>query len=231
MRPVPAWFLELCRPGVWGLARALFRIRFHGVEHVPPVGPVVLAPNHVSFMDPVLVTIPIHRPLHYMALEPFFRVRGLGGLIRWCRAFPVREEEGDGQAAQVALRVLRRGEPLVIFPEGGRSRDGALQPFRTGAFRLALAARAPVVPVTIAGAFEAWPPRRRLPRPGRIAVTYHRPLTAADLPPSTGRRAYPTVMAELARQRIESALGRPTAGTSSEARGYRPSSDRPPAPS
>jgi 1-acyl-sn-glycerol-3-phosphate acyltransferase len=230
VRPVPFWFLEICRPGVWGLARALFRIRFHGVEHVPLTGAVVLVPNHVSYMDPVLATIPIHRPLHYMALEPFFRMPGLGILIRWCRAFPVRVDEA-GQAARAALRLLHRGEPLLIFPEGGRSPDGTLQRFRAGAFRLALAARAPVVPVTIAGAFEAWPPRYRLPRPRRIAVTYHRALTVADLPASADRKAHPALLAELARQRIASALDPPTGGTSSGTRGCRASSDRPPAPS
>jgi 1-acyl-sn-glycerol-3-phosphate acyltransferase len=118
-------------------------------------------------MDPVPITIPIHRPLHYMTLEPFFRVPFLGALIRWCRAFPVREDEADRQAVRTAIRLLRAGEALGIFPEGGRTPDGRLQPFRPGAFRLALQMEAPIVPVTIQGAFEAWPVGRRLPRLGR----------------------------------------------------------------
>ncbi len=142
MRSAPFWFLEACRPPVRGLARLLLRARFVGVHHVPATGGVVIAPNHVSFMDPVLVTIPVRRPLYYMALEPYFRVRGLGPLIRWCRAFPVRED-GDAGAARTAMRLLSSGEALVIFPEGGRSTDGALEGFRAGAFRLALAARVP----------------------------------------------------------------------------------------
>ena len=167
---------------MWAAARGLFRIRFEGVEHVPRGGPVVITPNHVSFMDPILVTIPIRRTLHYMALEPFFRIRGLGALMRWARAFPIQEGEPDNPAVRRALRVLRQGEPLVIFPEGGRSPDGRLQAFRPGAFRLALATGAPVVPVTIAGAFEAWPAQRRLPRPGRIVITYHAPLDGIGPP-------------------------------------------------
>ena len=206
MSPAPFWFLELCRPAVWGLARLLFRIRFRGTEYVPPSGPMVIAPNHVSFMDPILVTIPIRRPLHYMALEPFFHVRGLGALMRWCRAFPVRETEADGPAVRAALRLLHAGEPLVIFPEGGRSLDGRLQPFRSGTFRIALAAKAPVVPVTIAGGFEAWPAHRRLPRRGRITITYHPPLTSADLPATADRKAQPALLADLVRQRIAEAL-------------------------
>lgn len=206
MRPAPFWILEACRPGVRALARALLRIRFDGAEHVPRTGPAVIAPNHVSFMDPVLVTIPIHRVLHYMALEPFFRVPGLGALMRWCRAFPVQEGEPDRAAVRTALRLLRQGEALVIFPEGGRSQDGRLRPFRLGAFRLALAAGAPVVPVTIAGAFEAWPPTRRLPRPGRVRITYHAPVDGSALPPSADRRTQPELLMALVRERIAGAL-------------------------
>jgi len=191
---------------VWAAARGLFRIRFEGVEHVPRTGPVVITPNHVSFMDPILVTIPVRRALHYMALEPFFRVRGLGTLMRWARAFPIQEGEPDNLAVRRALRVLRQGEALVIFPEGGRSPDGQLQPFRPGAFRLALATGAPVVPVTIVGAFEAWPAGRRLPRPGRIAITYHAPLDGSALPPDADRKARPELLMALARERIASAL-------------------------
>lgn len=206
MRHVPRWFLEVCRPVFWLATRALFRIRFEGVEHVPLAGPVLITPNHVSYMDPVLITIPIHRPLYYMTLEPFFRVRGFGRLIRWARAFPVREDGADGQAVRTAMRLLRAGEPLVIFPEGGRSPNGRPREFRPGAFRIALGAEAPVVPVTIAGAFDAWPAQRRLPRPARIRITYHPPLTRKDLPPNADRKTLPRLMAELVRQRIAAAL-------------------------
>ncbi|HWC01264.1 MAG TPA: lysophospholipid acyltransferase family protein [Methylomirabilota bacterium] len=206
MRPVPFWLLEALRPGVWTAARGIFRIRFEGVERVPRTGPVVITPNHTSFMDPILVTIPVRRALHYMALEPFFRVRGLGTLMRWARAFPIQEGEPDSPAVRRALRILRQGEPLVIFPEGGRSRDGRLQPFRPGAFRLALAAGAPVIPVTIVGAFEAWPPRRRLPRPGRVTITYHAPLDDSALPSGANRKERPELLMALVRDRIASEL-------------------------
>lgn len=206
MGHAPGWLLEACRPPLWLLARLYLRLRFVGVEHVPTRGAVLITPNHVSYMDPVLVSLPIHRPLHYLALEPFFRVPGLGPLIRWCRAWPVREGEPNAEAARTALRVLRAGEALVIFPEGGRSRDGRLQPFFPGAFRLALAAGAPVVPVSIAGAHASWPPSRRWPRPGRVCITYHPALTARELPAGVPRAQQAALLAELARERIASAL-------------------------
>jgi 1-acyl-sn-glycerol-3-phosphate acyltransferase len=189
------------------LARALFRIRFAGAEHIPTTGGVVITPNHVSYLDPILISIPMRRPLHYLALEPFFRVPVLGALMRWHRAVPIHEGEVNEEATRAAFRLLRAGEPLVIFPEGGRSRDGWPEAFRPGAFRLALAARVPVLPVTIAGGFEVWPAGRRLPRPGRITVTYHPPVTAKDLPADAPRRAQPGLMADLVRARVEGALG------------------------
>ena len=183
-----------------------FRIRFEGVEHVPRAGPVVITPNHVSFMDPILVTIPIRRALHYMALEPFFRIRGLGAIMRWARAFPIQEGRArqprrppgaPGPPARGAARDLSRGRPVRRRPPPA---------FRPGAFRLALATGAPVVPVTIVGAFEAWPIGRRLPRPGRIAITYHAPLDGSALPPKADRKARPEILMALARERIASAL-------------------------
>lgn len=206
MPHAPLWFLDLCRPVLALVARLLFRIRFQGVEHVPPSGPVLITPNHVSFMDPVLVTLPLHRVLHYMTLERFFRVPVLGPLIRWSRAFPVRDDEADRRAARTAIRLLQAGEALVIFPEGGRSPDGRVQPFHPGAFRIALRTDAPVVPVTIAGGFETWSAHRRLPRPGRITITYHAPLTRKDLPPAADPKAQPELLAELVRRRIEETL-------------------------
>jgi 1-acyl-sn-glycerol-3-phosphate acyltransferase len=200
--------MRLSRPLVHALARLFFRIRFIGTEHVPAAGPVVLVANHVSYMDPVLLAIPIHRPLRYMTLEHFFRVPGFGALIRGCGAFPVRGAEADRQAVRTAIRILRAGEVLVIFPEGGRSRDGRLLPFQAGAFRIALQTDAPVVPATLAGAFAAWPPQRRLPRPGRITVTYHPPLSGKDLPADVERKAQPELLGELVRQRIQDALPR-----------------------
>lgn len=203
---MPPWFLDACRPGLHLTARALLGIRFAGAEHVPAEGPVVIAPNHVSYMDPVIISIPLRRVLHYMALEPFFRVRVLGGLMRWCRAFPVQDGEPDRGAVRTALRVLRNGEPLVIFPEGGRSPDGRLQPFRPGAFRLALATGAPVVPVTIRGAFESWPTGQRLPRTGRVTVTYHPAIDPSTLGAAADRRALPELLMALVRDRIAARL-------------------------
>jgi 1-acyl-sn-glycerol-3-phosphate acyltransferase len=168
--------LDVFRPAVWLSARLYFGIRFEGIEHIPTAGPLVIAPNHVTYADPPLVTIPIRRPVYYMAWSRLFAIPGLSWLIRRLRAFPVEIESADPKATREASRLLEAGEAVMIFPEAGRSKDGLLQPFRPGAFRLACARGAPVLPVTILGGTESWPPGRWLPRPGRVTIVYH-PLT------------------------------------------------------
>lgn len=162
------------------MARVYFGIRFEGVSHVPLQGPLIIVPNHVTYADPPLVSIPVPRPIYYMAWRRLFEVPGLGWLIRRFRAFPVEVEMADTKATREAVRLLRSGAAVMIFPEGGRSLDGRLQPFKPGAFRLACSLGVPVLPVTIVGGHEAWPPHRLLPRPGRITIIYHPPI----LPPA-----------------------------------------------
>jgi len=166
-------FLDVCRPGVRALARLYFGLRLEGTEHIPPAGPVVIVPNHQTYADPVLVTIPFRRRIYYMAWSRLFEIRGLNWMIRRLRAFPVEIESRDPRAAREAVRLLQAGAAVMIFPEGGRTLDGRIGRFKPGAFRLAVSVGAPVLPVTIAGGHEAWPPGRTLPRRGAVTITYH----------------------------------------------------------
>ncbi len=195
--------LDVFRPALWLGARAYFGVRFDGVQHIPASGPLLIVPNHVMFADPVLVSIPIRRPVYYMAWDALFRVPGFSWLIRRLRAFPVEIEAADPKATREAVRLLQAGEAVMIFPEGGRSLDGRLQRFRPGAFRLACSLGVPVLPVTIVGGHEAWPPGRMLPRPGRLGITYHPLITP---PPSDDVRAAARLMAAAVRRVVASAL-------------------------
>lgn len=181
-------FLDVCRPGVRALARLYFGLRLEGTEHIPQAGPLVIAPNHQTYVDPVLVTIPIRRRIHYMAWNQLFEVPGLSWAIRRLRAFPVQLESRDPGATREAVRLLRAGEALMIFPEGARSLDGQIGRFKLGAFRLAASLGVPVLPVTIAGGHASWPPGRPLPRPARMTVTYH-PLVYPDAGADTRQAA------------------------------------------
>src|SRR3990172_13183670 len=144
--------LELARPVVWGIARLYFRVRYEGVEHVPRTGPLLILANHVSYADPVLITIPIRRPIHYLPWARFFRIPLFGPLIRWLRAFPVNLDEPDPQAVRTIIRLLKVGAAVLVFPEGGRTPDGRVQPLKDGAVRLALRLQVPGCLVSIAGA-------------------------------------------------------------------------------
>jgi 1-acyl-sn-glycerol-3-phosphate acyltransferase len=197
--------LDACRPFVRAMSRAYFGLDLRGTEHVPGTGPLVITPNHQTFADPVLVTIPIRRRVYYMAWRRLFRVPVLGGAIRLLRAFPVDLDARDLSAVREARRLLVDEDAVVmIFPEGGRSVDGRLGRFHPGAFRLAASLGVPVLPVTIAGGHASWPPGRRLPRPGRIAITYHAPLTVDGV---ADPRAAARDLADRARAAIASALG------------------------
>jgi 1-acyl-sn-glycerol-3-phosphate acyltransferase len=171
--------LDLARPGVLRLCRAYFGLELRGTEHIPSSGPVVITPNHQTYADPPLVTIPVRYPVYYMAWSRLFRIPLFGWCIRRLRAFPVEIESSDARAAREAVRLLQAGHAVMIFPEGGRSADGRVGKFRLGAFRLAVSVGVPVLPVTIAGGHESWPPGRAVPRPGRITITYH-PLARPD---------------------------------------------------
>jgi 1-acyl-sn-glycerol-3-phosphate acyltransferase len=195
--------LDVIRPVIRLGARLYFGLRFEGVDHIPLTGPLIISPNHVTYADPPLVSLPVRRPVYYMAWNQLFQVPGLSWLIRRLRAFPVDIEAADPRATREAVRILTSGGAVMIFPEGGRSPDGRLQRFRPGAFRLACSLQVPVLPVTIIGGHEAWPPGRRLPRPGRLTIVYH----ATVVPPRDGDvRAAARALAAQVRQAIASAL-------------------------
>jgi 1-acyl-sn-glycerol-3-phosphate acyltransferase len=170
--------LDLFRPAVHAASRFYFGLSLSGTEHIPGEGPVLIVPNHQTYADPPLVTIPVRRPVYYMAWSRLFEIPVFNRFIRLLRAFPVDIDARDARATREAVRLLQRGAALMIFPEGERTTDGRVQRFKPGAFRLAVSLGVPVLPVTIVGGDVAWPPGRALPRRGRISITYHPTLRA-----------------------------------------------------
>lgn len=153
------------------------RIEFHGRENVPVTGPVIIAANHVSYYDPIIVGTGISRDIEFMAWNKLFSIPILGRVIRFFGAFPVESSKTDKSAYVSALRTLLKGKALIIFPEGERSVDGNVKGLKSGIARIALKTDAWIVPVTIVGAFETFSRHRLLPRPGKISVYYHKPIT------------------------------------------------------
>jgi 1-acyl-sn-glycerol-3-phosphate acyltransferase len=168
------------RPLFW----AVFRPRVHGREHVPPTGPVILASNHLSFIDSIAIPLVAPRKVSYLAKAEYFTAPGFAGwwsriLFSGLGALPVeREAQRAAQASlDTALGVLRGGGAFGIYPEGTRSRDGRLARGKTGVAWLALTADCPVVPVAVAGTDKVQPVGASWPRPHRVSITFGEPLT------------------------------------------------------
>ena len=175
-----------------------------GLDNIPTSGPLIITPNHQTYADPVLVTIPVRRRVYYMAWNRLFEIPGFSWFIRRLRAFPVRIDSADPTSMREAVRVLTAGHVLMVFPEAERTRTGRVERFKLGAFRLATTLGVPVLPVTIAGGHESWPPAQMLPRRGHIVITYHPPLKPD---PSLEPRQAANALAQRARAIIAGALG------------------------
>jgi len=154
-----------------------FRMRRLGMEHVPKQGPVIFASNHRSLLDPFVVGTLVRRPVYYIAKREHFHHRFRGWLLNSLGAFPIDRGAGDQQAMDTARRILERGDCLVLFPEGTRTRPGPLGSPHRGVGRLALQTGAPVVPFAVYGTEavrSGW-----LVRPHRVRIRCGRPLRFA----------------------------------------------------
>ncbi|MBI1389067.1 MAG: 1-acylglycerol-3-phosphate O-acyltransferase [bacterium] len=145
-----------------------FRLEEHGVEHVPDEGPVLLASNHASHLDPLIVALSIRRQLSTLAKKELFKIPVLNWWIRSVGTYPVDRGGGDAKAMKVAINLLKQGKTLLIFPEGTRSADGNLQSFYEGLAWLSLKTGAPIVPFIIEGSYRAMPRKRYWPMPAKI---------------------------------------------------------------
>lgn len=155
----------------------MVRVKVEGLEHVPPFGPAILVPNHQSFLDPILVQAHCPRAVDSMTKSTQFQKPFFRWLIPRLHAFPVRRYRVDPQAVRVLLRRLEAGRVVCIYPEGERSWDGTLQPFRRGTLRVLLRAGVPVIPVGIDGAFDVLPRwGKRSRRDRTVYIRFGRPL-------------------------------------------------------
>ena len=195
------FLIAVLSPFIWWFCRLLFKIEFHGVENIPSDAACIITPNHVTYADPIWITIPVRRRIYYMAWDKPFRIPVLGLMMRIFGAFPVNlDVAADASAQREAIELLQKGRALVMFPEGGRTRTGKLMPFKMGAFRLALAHGVPIVPVSIKGAEKIWPVGQMLPRLGKLTITYHAPIDVERIAEEATRSEVKECARQLARK-------------------------------
>lgn len=168
-------------PAIW---RLIFRMHISGAENIPLTGPVVLASNHRSNLDPFFLGVSTPRQIHFMAKAELWKVKTLGRIITAMGAFPVTRGSADRQAVRTALAILERGALLGLFPEGHRHRDGTLGPINPGVTLFSLREGVVTIPVVMSGTERVL--RRGVLRLPKVTVIFGRPL---EIPPADMPRA------------------------------------------
>jgi 1-acyl-sn-glycerol-3-phosphate acyltransferase len=200
----------------WRLARFLhatvaklfllaFRVRVLGTDNLPAEGGYVLAGNHMSHLDPVLLWCVTTRPTHFIARQDLFEAGFIGWLLPRLYAFPIQRASADREAIGRATTLLKAGEPVGIFPEGTRQAVGAdgskqLGEAHQGVSFIAMRADAPVVPVGIAGTDKAFPRGATFPRLARVTISFGPPVRPQDIPEGGRKERMEAMTAEIMRR-------------------------------
>ena len=174
------------------LGRIFFRLRVVHRERMINHGPVILAANHQSFADPPLAGSVSDRAVYFLARRSLLKGWFMGWILPKLNVIPVDSETGrDRTALKALIRILRAGHGTLVFPEGQRTPDGHLQPALPGLGLVIAKTLAPVVPMRIFGAYQAWPIDQKWPRPGRITIVVGEPIffTPQDIEAS-GKELY-----------------------------------------
>jgi len=174
--------------------KLFFRLKVSGLHNLPDAGGALIACNHQSYLDPIMIGATSRRPVVFMARDTLFRNRLFAWLIRKCNTFPVRRGALDRKALQTAVEKLRAGRLLLLFPEGRRTDDGSIKELHSGAMVLAHKGNVPIVPAVVNGTFEAWPRTRRLFRCKPVSITYGEPMPPPD---AATRESYERVSLQL----------------------------------
>lgn len=177
------------------------RYRARGTEQVPETGGALLVVNHQSFLDPLLVGLPLQRPVSYLARDSLFRVPMLGWILRHTYVQAINREAASTAVLRETVRRMEAGYLCGIFPEGTRSMDGSVGAFKPGFVALVRRAAVPVIPVGVAGAHAAMARGRWFLRPRRVCVVFGEPLSPEALLPfrEKGREQE---LVDLVRQRV-----------------------------
>ena len=177
------------------LFKICFRLRVVGAENCPRHGALIVAPNHTSFLDPVIAGIAVSRGLNFMARDSLFKNRIFGKILSLVNSFPLKRERADLGAMKLAIDKLLQGKAVLIFPEGTRSKYGNLGAAKLGIGLLAASSEASILPCYIKGSNEALPREAVFPRFKKISVYIGKPLRFNK--GGSGRDLYMRIAAEV----------------------------------
>jgi 1-acyl-sn-glycerol-3-phosphate acyltransferase len=161
------------------ILRLMYRPKVKGLENIPKDEPAILAANHQSFLDDLLLPLVVpHRKVVFLAKADYFDKWYVRWFFKGANVIPVRRESHSAaeDALRAGVKALRDNKLIGIFPEGTRSPDGRLYRGKTGVARMALEARVPVIPVAVVGTFELMPYDRKVPKAGRVELRFGKPL-------------------------------------------------------
>jgi 1-acyl-sn-glycerol-3-phosphate acyltransferase len=167
------WFIKAM---FWPLGKIYFRTRRRGAHNVPRSGAAIVVANHASFLDPAILGDACPRKVHFLIMRAMYDLRRFRWFYVGMESIPVSADPQDALSLRRALRALRQGQVVGVFPEGHRRPDGSLGEGRLGAALLAARSGAPVIPVGIRGAYEAMPAKGIFPWPKRIETVFGPPL-------------------------------------------------------
>ncbi len=175
-----AWY-QFWRHVLQVVAVLVYRVRYSGRENIPAAGGVLVVSNHQSHFDPPLVGIGCPRQMNYVARETLFDFRPFGWILKSVGGVPIDRDGFGLRGIKESLKLLKRGEMVLIFPEGTRSSNGEIGRFRPGFTTLAARSNAAILPVAVEGAFRVWPRTKRFPGLGKIRVHYGKPIPHAEI--------------------------------------------------
>jgi len=161
----------------WLLLKIFCRFRSYGGENIPRSGPAIVASNHLSYLDPAIVGAGFWRKAHFMARDSLFKVFLLGRWMRAVGVIPLKRNSADFRAVREAVKRLKEGEIVAVFPEGTRSTDGNLQEGLPGLGIIAKLSHAPVIPAFIKGSGKILPRGSKFFKPARTTIYYGKPIT------------------------------------------------------
>ncbi|MBX3379490.1 MAG: 1-acyl-sn-glycerol-3-phosphate acyltransferase [Phycisphaeraceae bacterium] len=184
----------------------IYRVRVRGASNIPAKGPLLIAANHQSFLDPPLVGCFVrNRHLSFVAKIGLFTFGPFAWFISALNSVPINDTAGDAGAIKEILKRLAAGHAVLIFPEGSRTHDGGQKAFKRGVALLMKRAKCPVVPAAVEGCFDAWGPGVKFPRllGHRVAVTYGKPIPYDELEKDGAQGALDRIAREVNALRLQ----------------------------